>query len=329
VPAAKVLAALALGAAACGAWAEGRVLRYAQALSAHQSIYSLPVALAARAGLFRREGIDFRVVIPVPGGAERMIHALHDDTADIAHVATPFLVRAALAGSDAVAIAAEFNDPIYSLVARPEIARIADLKGRTVGMADPAGSIAYSMRKLLALHGLRESDVRTRTIDGTPARLNCLRSGGCDAVPLGQPQDVLAQSEGYRLLGVSNEAVPEYLYTVTAARRSWAAANADLLVRYVRSLAASFGMIRDPARRAEVVAAIVDIAGVPPGIAGRVLDFYAQTGRKALPLRGEIDPKGVAQVMAFMAEAGQLQPPLPDAGRFVDLSYLARAGEKQ
>jgi ABC-type nitrate/sulfonate/bicarbonate transport system substrate-binding protein len=326
VPAAAVLAALALGAAACGAWAEGRVLRYGQALSAHKSIYSLPVALAERAGLFRREGIDFRVVILVPGGADRMIHALHDDTVDIAHVATPFLVRAALAGSDAVAIAAEFNDPIYSLVARPEFMRIADLKGRLVGMADPGGSITYSMRKLLALHGLRESEVRTKTIDGTPARLNCLRTGGCDAVPLGQPQDLLAQSEGFRLLGISNEAVPEYLYTVTAARRSWAAANADLMVRYVRALAASFGMIRDPARRAVVVEAIVDIADVSPGIAGRVLDLYAQPGRKALPLRGEIDLKGVAQVIAFMADAGQLQPPLPDAGRFVDLRYLSGAG---
>jgi ABC-type nitrate/sulfonate/bicarbonate transport system substrate-binding protein len=315
-----------LGAVACGAGAEGRVLRYGQALSAHKSIYSLPVALAQRAGLFRREGIDFRVVILVPGGADRMIHALHDDTVDIAHVATPFLVRAALAGSDAVAIAAEFNDPIYSLVARPEFTRIADLKGGLVGMADPGGSIAYSMRKLLALHGLRESEVRTKTIDGTPARLNCLRTGGCDAVPLGQPQDALALSEGYRLLGTSNEAVPEYLYTVTAARHSWAAANADLVVRYVRALGASFAMIRDPSRRAAVVAAIVDITGVPPGIAGRVLDLYAQPGRKALPLRGEIDLKGVAQVIAFMADAGQLQPPLPDAGRFVDLSYFSRAG---
>jgi len=326
VPPAKVLAALALGAAACSAWAEGKVLRYGQALSAHKSIYSLPVALAAREGLFRREGIDLRVVILVPGGAERMIHALHDDTVDVTHVATPFLVRAVLAGSDAAAIAAEFNDPIYSLVARPEIARIAELKGRIVGMADAGGSIAFSMRKLLALHGMRESDVRTKTIDGTPARLSCLRGGGCDAVPLGQPHDMLALSEGYRLLGTSNQAVPEYLYTVTAARRSWAAANADLAVRYARALAASFDLIRDPARRGAVVAAIVDITAVPPAIAGRVLDLYAQPGRKALPLRGEINPHGVAQVIAFMAEAGQIQPPLPDAARFVDLSYLARAG---
>ena len=300
------------------------MLRYGQALSAQKSIYSLPVTLAEREGLFRREGIDLRIVIPVPGGADLMIAARHDDTVDVTHVATPFLVRAALAGSDAVAIAAEFNDPIYSLVARPEIARIADLKGRVVALADPGGSITYSMRKLLALHGLRESDVQVKTIDGTPARLNCLRRGGCDAVPLGQPQDLIAQAEGYRLLGVSNDAVPPYLYTVTAARRSWAAANPDLLARYVRALAASFAMIRDPQKRRPVVDAIVDITGASPAIAEGVLQLYA--GKKVLPERGEIDVKGIVQVIAFMGQTGQIKAPLPDANRFVDLRYLERAG---
>jgi ABC-type nitrate/sulfonate/bicarbonate transport system substrate-binding protein len=302
------------------------VLRYGQALSAQKSIYSLPVALAEREGLFRREGIDFRVVIPIPGGADRMIAALHDGTVDITHVATPFLVRAALAGSDAVAIAAEFNDPIYSLIARPEIRRIADLKGKVIGLADPGGSITYSMRKLFAQHGLRESDLQVKTIDGTPARLSCLRRGGCDAVPLGQPQDLVAQAEGYRLLGISNDAVPEYLYTVTAARRSWAAANREIVVRYVRALGASLAMIRDPGKRAAVVATIVDTTGVSPAIAEGVLQLYAQPGRKALPLRGEIDPRGISHVIAFMGETGQIVGPLPEAERFFDLRYLRAAG---
>ncbi len=315
-----------LAAAATAACAQALVLRYGQALSAQRSIFSLPVAVAEREGLFKREGLDFRVVIPLPGGSDKMIAALHDDTVDVTHVATPFLVRAALAGSDAVAIAAEFNNPIYSLVARPDIARIADLKGKVVGLADPAGSITISMRKLLALHGVRESDIRVRTIEGTPARLNCLRRGECAAVPLGQPQDLLAQSEGYRLLGLSNEAVPEFLYTVTAARRSWAVANKDAVVRYVRALAGAFRIIRDPARRGTVVKTIVETTGVPAAIAERTLALYFDPDRKVLPRQGEIDLKGLAQVIAFMGETGQLKAPLPAPERFVDLQYLHLAG---
>ena len=319
-----VLSILAFVAAAPAA-AEAPVVRYGQAPSAYKSIYSLPVAVAVREGLFKREGLDFRIVIPLAGGADRMIAELHEDGYDLAHVATPFLIRASLAGSDAVAIAAEFNDPIYSLVARADIARIEDLKGKLVGLADPGGSITYSMRKLFALHGLSERDLQVKTIEGTPARLGCLRRGECAAVPLGQPQDLLAQSQGYRLLGRSNDAVPAYLYTVTAARKSWAAAHEDIVVRYVRALAAAFRVIRDPQKRGAVVQTIVELTGVPPPIAEQTLALYAESGRKVLPQRGEIELAGIAQVIAFMAEAGQLKPPLPAPERFVDLRYLRRA----
>lgn len=325
-PFTRYLSAVLFIAFASAAAAQAPVLRYGQALSAQKSVFSLPIHVAEREGLFKREGLDFRVVIPQPGGGERMIAALHDDTVDVTHVATPFLVRAALGGSDAVAIAAEFNNPIYTLVGRPEVARIADLKGRVVGMADPAGSISFSIRKLMALHGVREADVKVRVIEGTPARLACLRRGECEAVPLGQPQDLLAHSEGYRVLGYSTEAMPEFVYTVTAARRSWAAANRDAVVRYVRALAASFAIIRDPVHRAAVVQTIVETTGVSPAVAERTLDLYFQPERRVLPRQGEIDPKGFAQVIAFMAEAGQLKAPLPAAERFVDLQYLQAAG---
>ena len=58
-----------------------------------------------------------------------MIDALEDGSANATHIAPPFLIRRVLAGSDAVAIAAEFNNPTYSLVAKPEIKSFADLRG--------------------------------------------------------------------------------------------------------------------------------------------------------------------------------------------------------
>src|SRR5262249_33430995 len=129
------------------------------------------------------------------------------------------------------------------------------------------------------------------------ARLACLKRGECVAVPLGQPQDLLAQSEGYRILGLSTEAVPEFLYTVTAARRSWAARNPDVVVRYVRGLAASFRFIRDPANRAAVVRAIVETTGVSAAVAGQTLALYFEPERRVLPRQGEIDPAGLAAVI--------------------------------
>ena len=301
-------------------------LRYAQAYSAMRSIFSLPVSVASRQGFFSREGIDLKVIVPTPGGSDKMIDALHDDTADLTHVATPFLIRAALAGSDAVAIAAEFQNPIYSLIAKPEIQNFGALKGKVIGFADESGSITISMRRLLTLHGVRERDVRVKIIEGTPARSTCLKRGECAAVPLGQPQDIQAINEGYRLLGFSTEAVRELLYTVTAVRRSWAEAHSDAIVRYVRGLSTAFKFIRDPVNRSAVVKIIVETTGTSESVARQTLDLYLEPDRKVLPRRGELDVNGMSRIIALLADSGAVKAPVPPAERFLDLRYLRSAG---
>jgi len=307
------------------ALAQGIPLRYAQAYSSLRSIFALPLLVAEREGYFLREGLNFSMV-PVPGGGERLVEVLHEGSADICHVATPFLVQAALKGSDAVAVAAEFNNPVYSLIAKPENRTYADLKGKLIGVAAENGSITLSLRKLLALNGLNRDDFRTRFVDGTPDRLVCVTAGDCDAVPLGQPQDFFAMRRGYRLLGYTTDAMPEYLYTVTAARRAWAAANQDALVRYIRALSSAFRLIRDPAQRDHIVRTIVDTTGFAAGNAELTLALYLDPDRGVLPKAGEINVKGLEQVIALMGEGGTLPAPLPPADRFVDLQYLRAAG---
>jgi ABC-type nitrate/sulfonate/bicarbonate transport system substrate-binding protein len=309
-----------------GSLAETLKLRYGQAYSAARSIFSLPVAVAEREGFFTREGLKVEILQPIPGGADHQITALHNDSVDVTHVATPFLIRAALGGSDAVAIAAEFNNPIYSLIAKPEIATVAGLKGRLVGLADEYGTITLSTRKLLTLHGVQRGEFGARVIEGTSGRWACLRRGDCDAVVLGQPQDLIAMEQGYRLLGASTEVVPDLLYTVTAARRSWAEANKDAVTRYVRALAAAFDFIRAPSNRERVGRIVMQSAGASEAIAARTLALFFEPERGVLPKRGEIDLKALDQVIAMLGEAGTLKAPLPSPERFVDLQYLRAAG---
>src|SRR5882757_1710092 len=306
--------------------AEMLTLRYGQAYSAARSIFSLPVTIAKNEGFFAREGLDVQLLQPIPGGADNQITALHNDSVDVTHVATPFLIRAALGGSDAVAIAAEFNNPIYSAVAKPEITEIADLKGKVVGMADEYGTISLSIRKLFALHGLQRGEFGVRVIEGTSGRLACLRRGDCDAVVLGQPQDLTAVAQGYRLIGTSTEAVPALLYTVSAVRRSWAQAHKETLVRYVRALAAAFAFIRDDANRDKVVHTVMQSTNSAEEIARATLALFFEPERGVLPKQGEIDRRGLDQVIAMMGEAGTLKPPLPSADRFIDVQYLQAAG---
>ncbi|MBO0757341.1 MAG: ABC transporter substrate-binding protein [Bradyrhizobiaceae bacterium] len=283
--------------------------------------------MAEREGLFTREGLNVKVVIPIPGGSDKMIDALNDDWADVTHIATPYLIRSALAGSDAVAIASEFRNPIYSLIAKPEIQTFADLTGKVIGFADESGTISISMRRLLTMHGLNRGDFIAKVEEGTPARLSCLRRGVCDAVVLGQPQDLQAIADGYRLLGRSDEVVSNFLYTVTAARRSWAASHKDTLVPYLRAMASAFASIRDPSNRNRVVKIIAETSGSSEIVAAQTLDLILQ--HDALPNRGEISIAGLNEVIAMMSGAGLLKPPPPQAQNFIDLQYLRAAGIQQ
>jgi ABC-type nitrate/sulfonate/bicarbonate transport system substrate-binding protein len=304
---------------------EGIRLRYAQAYSALRTIFALPLFIAEREGFFIKEGVDFSMV-PVAGGGENLVAALHDGSADVAHVATAFLIQSALSGSDAVAVVAEFNNPVYSLIAKPEIRTYADLKGKLLGVAAENGSITLSIRKLLAMHGVQRDDFSARFVDGTPDRLICLVQGDCAAVPLGQPHDFLALRRGYQLIGLSTDAVPEYLYTVTIARRSWAQANKEAVVRYARAMAASFKYIRDPKNRDNVIKTIVETTGFAEENARLTLKLYFEPERKVLPMAGEISIKGMQEVIALMGEGGILTGPLPPPERFIDLQYLQAAG---
>jgi hypothetical protein len=97
-------------------------------------------------------------------------------------------------------------------------------------------------------------------------------------------------------------------------------------VRYIRALSSAFKYIRDPANRTDVVRTIVETTGFAQANAQLTLALYFEPERRILPKSGEINLKGMDQVIALMGESGTIKPQLPPAERFVDLQYLQAAG---
>src|ERR1700722_2240181 len=304
---------------------ETATLRFGQIPSTVHAVSALYLHVAEKQGFFARENVAVEVV-QIPGGTGNMVAALDRGEVDVTQTATPYLIQAVLAGSPAAAIAGTTANPIYSLIAKPEIKDFADLKGKLVGLSLPIDTISMSMRKLLALKGLGQADYRVKELVGSPARAACLRGGECDAVPLGQPDDLIAVRDGYRRLGLSTEAVASFQFEVIAARRDFAQNHAPAIIGFVSALADAFRFMRDPAHRDDAVNAIVALTGTSDDIARATLALYLDPDRGVLPRQAEIDLGGLAQVIAFMGEGGILKPPLPAPEQFVDLQYLRAAG---
>jgi ABC-type nitrate/sulfonate/bicarbonate transport system substrate-binding protein len=289
-----------------------------------RNIASLPLHVLMRQGLFARESLAVELVgLP---GTTHMVDALDHGTVDVTGTATPYLIQAALKGSDAVAVIGGPANAVYSLIAKAEIGDVAGLRGKVVAMSTPADTISLSMQLLLAKHGLKDGDYRSRELVGSNARAACLIGGECDAVPLGQPEDVVLVQRGFRRLGVSLDVLPVQQFNVLAARRAWAAANKDVMVRLARAYGAAFKFLRDSGNRNEIADLIAETTGVSIDAARQILALYYEPDRGVMPKQAEINMAGMTKVIEMLSETGQIGAPPPAAERFVDLQYLQAAG---
>ena len=299
-------------------------LRYGQIANSARSLSSVGLYTGQHKGFFAKEGITLEIV--GLRGIQYQIEELDKGNVDVSHTATPYLIQAVLNGSPSVAIVGGPANTIFSIIAKPEIKSYADLKGKLVGMSLPVDTISIASRMLLEKHGLKEPAYRTKELVGTPIRAKCLADGECDAVPLGQPDDIVFTQKGYSKLGDSMEVIPVLQFNVIAARRDWAEKNKDVATRFVRAFGNAYKFMRDPANRDEVVEIIVETTGAPTDVARSMLAFYYEPDRGVMPKQAEISMEGMAKVIELLGQTGELKPPLPAADKFVDLQYLKAAG---
>jgi len=299
-------------------------LRYGVIANSARSVSSLALNIAQRKGFLAKENIELEIV--GLRGVQYQIEELDKGTVDVSHTATPYLIQLALKGSPSVAIVGGPANTIFSLIAKPEIKKYDDLKGKLIGMSLPVDTISIASRMLLAKHGLKEPAFRTKELVGTPIRAKCLTDGECDAVPLGQPDDIVFTQKGYSKLGDSLEVIPVLQFNVIAARRDWAERNKAAATGFARAFGNAYQFMRDPGNRDEVARIIVETTGAPVDVARSMLSFYYEPDRGVMPKQAEISMAGMTKVIELLGETGELKAPLPAAERFVDLQYLRAAG---
>jgi ABC-type nitrate/sulfonate/bicarbonate transport system substrate-binding protein len=299
-------------------------LRYGEIANSARGVSAVAINIAQRKGFLEREGIDFKVV--GLRGTSFQVEELDKGNVEVVNTAMPYLIQAVLKGSNAVGIVGGPANQVYSLIAKPEIKSFDDLKGKMVGMSLAVDTISIASHLLLEKHGLKEGAYRTRELVGTPVRADCLNKGECDAVPLGQPDDILFMRKGYNKLGDSLEVIPVLQFSVIAARGDWAQANSDAARRLARAMGGAYKFLRDKANRDEVANLAAEMTGAPIEVMRAVLAFYYEPDRGVMPKQGEIDMAGVAKVIELLGRTGELKAPLPAAERFVDLQYLKAAG---
>ena len=291
----------------------------------------LPVYIGMQKGFFTRENVTV-VLTPTPGSVYQFQHLSAGDF-DIALTAIDNVIaydegqgEAPLPNpADFVAILGG-DGAFLRLYARPEIASIPDLKGKTLAVDAVTTGFAFVLRAMLQNYGVNDTDVTLLPLGGTPSRYTALLEGRCSATILNAPFDLQAAAQGMHQLGNVRAAIGPYQGVVSVVRKPWLAQNLPLATSYVRAMVASLRWMYDPSNAAEAIALLADAGKMPSPLATAMLPVLIAP-LDGMDRTGKIDLAGVKTVLELRSRYGKPQKTLTDPLRYYDdRAYRAATG---
>jgi NitT/TauT family transport system substrate-binding protein len=200
---------------------------------------------AKEAGLCEQYGLDCELTYVASGPT--LIQATVAGELDFGELAAPASMHAYVEGADVVWITGAVNVPISFIIAAPEIMRVEDLRGRTVGVTRIGTTTHTFMNVALRAAGLDpERDVQVFQTGGTPETRGALASGRIAAAALGPSYLLLPQDGIHVVADVAGLGIP-WPYGGAISTRRQIAERPERVRRYVQAYTAAVARLRaDP-----------------------------------------------------------------------------------
>lgn len=197
------------------------------------SIQILPLMVAAERGFFQREGLDLELVFV--RGASTAVQALLANQIHFIFSIGPQM-PAVWEGNDIMLLAQQVGRPTFSLVVTPDIQKIADLKGKKLGVTF-GGSTAAGTKALLELNKIHpDKDVEYISLPGNEPKIAALKQGIISGALLAPPADYLAMKSGMKRLVSLADVFKDTAFTGLAATSRTIRENPQMVKRMVRAI---------------------------------------------------------------------------------------------
>ena len=189
--------------------------------------------IAEDKGLFKKYGIESEVVL-MGGASAGGVSSLIAGDVQFLGGAGGAVVNAGLNGADVVMIGSIVNKGIQRVMARNDIKRPEDLRGKRVGITRIGASSHLVLLMMLRAWNMGPNDVQTMQIGSSPAMMGALEKGGIDAAVLSEPTFFFAEDQGYRVLADLADMDIYYLHSMIDTTRAFVRARRDLALRFMR-----------------------------------------------------------------------------------------------
>jgi ABC-type nitrate/sulfonate/bicarbonate transport system substrate-binding protein len=291
--------------------------------------FNWPIWVAQEKGFFMENGVAIELT-PTPSSVFQLTNLI-DGKFDIAITAIDNLIayregqgEEPRVGPDLVAVMGA-DHGFLKLVTVPEVKSFADLRGKTVSVDARTTGYAFVLFELLDRNGLREPDYNVDRAGGVLQRFQALMEKKHAGTLLLSPFEVQAEAKGFNVLAVALKVLGQYQGLVAGVRSSWAAANRDALVGFIRAYIKGTDWLYDPANKAEALAIFSkNLPNVPKeGVeaAYRIL----LDPNEGFERRAAIDMQGVERVLELRAKWAEPKKTLGNATKYYDPAYYDAA----
>jgi NitT/TauT family transport system substrate-binding protein len=192
--------------------------------------------IAQEAGLFRKYDLDVPVIF-VTAGAPAMATILSGDSEVIQQGAATMTRPFVQGNRDLVFIGGIKSMLTHSIIAKPDIKRPEQLKGKRIGVSRIGSNPHYFAVQALRQFGIESREVSYIQVGGAPETLAALVAQGIDAAVLTVPTDAQALKLGYHYVIYGPDLKIAYAATTFNSRRSILARRGPVIARFMRAMA--------------------------------------------------------------------------------------------
>jgi ABC-type nitrate/sulfonate/bicarbonate transport system substrate-binding protein len=200
------------------------------------------IYVAYEEGLFKKNGLDVEL-IHIPSSS-RGIQAILAGEIAFSSLDGLNAAQATLKGANLALVAGATNRFVFSLMGKAEIKRIADLRGKKIGITRIGSSTHTAALYALSQAGLKPSDYQILPLMEVPNILTALLAGQVDAGVVSPPTNSRARKAGLNeLMNLAKEG-PEYVSVALGTSRAYIKDHEDTVRRVVRSYAEALQLFK-------------------------------------------------------------------------------------
>ncbi|MES2281615.1 MAG: ABC transporter substrate-binding protein [Pseudomonadota bacterium] len=286
---------------------------------------NLPLLAAINKGFFAKRNLAIDIQNTPDSDSQRA--GLPAGKFEIAIAAVDNAVAMVEVAKNDVIIVMGGDSGMNEFMVRPDINSFADIRGKSLAVDAPNTAYALVGRKILKNNGLIDGrDYTLKLAGGTQGRSAAMVANpDLAASMVNPPFSFTVRERGIKSLGRATDLAGAYQASGSFVMRSWAAANASALERYMAAYIEGSRYAMNPANRAEMIKLLEDRFKLLPAVAAQSYDALNTPGF-GMATDARLSMEGFRNVLALRAEIeGQWGGKAPDPGKYLDLSYYERA----